>query len=51
MQLQYYFKNYLDYCQYRKELDAKTLKAYKIDLNQYIFLLLSIKSFAMLKAL
>lgn len=26
---------YLDYCQYRKRLDVKTLKAYQIDLNQY----------------
>ena len=26
---------YLDYCQYRKRLDAKTLKAYQIDLSQY----------------
>lgn len=26
---------YIKYCQYRKRLDAKTLKAYCIDLNQY----------------
>lgn len=26
---------YLDYCRYRKELDEKTLKAYRIDLRQY----------------
>lgn len=26
---------YLDYCKYRKRLDAKTLKAYQIDLSQY----------------
>lgn len=26
---------YLDYCEYRKELDKKTLKAYRIDLRQY----------------
>lgn len=26
---------YLDYCEYRKELDQKTLKAYRIDLRQY----------------
>lgn len=26
---------YLQYCQYRKRLDAKTLKAYQIDLKQY----------------
>ena len=27
--------NYLDYCKYRKELDQNTLKAYRIDLQQY----------------
>lgn len=27
--------NYLDYCQYQKRLDSKTLKAYKIDLSQF----------------
>lgn len=26
---------YLEYCQYRKELDEKTLKAYRIDLRQF----------------
>lgn len=26
---------YLEYCEYRKELDMKTLKAYRIDLHQY----------------
>ena len=26
---------YLEYCEYRKELDVKTLKAYRIDLRQY----------------
>lgn len=26
---------YLEYCEYRKELDTKTLKAYRIDLRQY----------------
>lgn len=26
---------YLDYCQYRKKLDSKTLKAYRIDLYQF----------------
>lgn len=26
---------YLEYCKYRKELDRKTLKAYRIDLRQY----------------
>lgn len=26
---------YLEYCEYRKELDKKTIKAYKIDLNQF----------------
>lgn len=28
-------QGYLDYCRFRKELDAKTLKAYRIDLRQY----------------
>ena len=26
---------YLEYCQYRKELDRKTIKAYRIDLRQF----------------
>ena len=26
---------YIEYCAYRKRLDSKTLKAYRIDLNQY----------------
>lgn len=30
-----YLHEYLEYCQYRKRLDGKTIKAYKIDLNQY----------------
>lgn len=30
-----YITEYLEYCEYRKRLDAKTLKAYKIDLKQY----------------
>lgn len=32
--LQTHIKNYLDYCQYQKRLDLKTLKAYQIDLRQ-----------------
>lgn len=28
-------RTYLDYCKYRKELDEKTIKAYRIDLEQY----------------
>lgn len=28
-------KNYLDYCSYQKRLDAKTIKAYRIDLSQF----------------
>ena len=28
-------QNYLNYCSYRKELDEKTVKAYRIDLRQY----------------
>lgn len=35
MNLQEKVKGYLDYCQFRKELDLKTLKAYRIDLQQY----------------
>lgn len=27
--------DYIEYCAYRKRLDSKTLKAYRIDLNQY----------------
>ena len=27
--------NYLDYCEYQKRLDTKTLKAYRIDLKQF----------------
>lgn len=30
-----YITEYIEYCEYRKRLDSKTLKAYKIDLNQY----------------
>ena len=26
---------YLEYCRFRKELDEKTIKAYRIDLRQY----------------
>lgn len=35
MNIQKQVKYYLDFCQYRKELDDKTLKAYRIDLKQY----------------
>lgn len=31
----YYVAEYLEYCEYRKRLDPKTLKAYRIDLKQY----------------
>lgn len=34
--LQATITDYLDYCQYQKRLDAKTLKAYRIDLNQAV---------------
>lgn len=30
-----YITEYLEYCQYRKRLDEKSLKAYRIDLKQY----------------
>lgn len=33
--LQKYIERYLDYCRYQKRLDEKTLKAYRIDLNQF----------------
>ena len=33
--LQKHIKNYLEYCQMQKRLDAKTLKAYRIDLTQF----------------
>lgn len=33
--LQFEIQNYLNYCQYQKRLDEKTLKAYRIDLRQF----------------
>lgn len=33
--LKNYITEYLEYCQYRKRLNEKTLKAYRIDLKQY----------------
>lgn len=33
--LQKIINTYLDFCQFQKRLDAKTLKAYRIDLKQY----------------
>lgn len=33
--LQTHIQNYLEYCQLQKRLDAKTLKAYRIDLRQF----------------
>lgn len=30
-----YITEYIEYCQFRKRLDSKTLKAYRIDLTQY----------------
>lgn len=35
MELKRKVQLYLNYCEYRKELDQKTLKAYRIDLRQY----------------
>lgn len=35
MDLEKELREYLEYCQYRKELNAKTIKAYRIDLRQY----------------
>ena len=28
-----YISEYIEYCEYRKRLDSKTLKAYRIDLK------------------
>ena len=36
MKLQEMINMYLEYCEYRKELDWNTLKAYRIDLRQFI---------------
>ena len=33
--LQTHMKNYLEHCKNQKRLDGKTLKAYRIDLNQF----------------
>lgn len=33
--LQTHTNNYLEYCQYQKRLDSKTLKAYRIDIRQF----------------
>ncbi len=33
--LQTHIKNYLEHCQWQRRLDAKTLKAYRIDLKQF----------------
>lgn len=35
MDLQGKVRSYLEYCEYRKELDKKTIKAYRIDLRQF----------------
>lgn len=35
MNFQEKVSGYLDYCEFRKELDSKTLKAYRIDLRQF----------------
>lgn len=31
-----YIAEYLEYCEYRKRLDPKSIKAYRIDLKQYL---------------
>ena len=36
MNLQNNLKKYLEFCKYRKELSPKTIKAYRIDLTQYL---------------
>lgn len=35
MEIRQMQEKYLEFCKYRKELDGKTLKAYRIDLRQY----------------
>ena len=39
MRLQDKLVSYLKYCTYGKELDQKTVKAYRIDLSSVLFLL------------
>ena len=34
--LQTHIDHYLTYCRYQKRLDEKTLKAYRIDLTQFL---------------
>lgn len=38
MQLEYEINKYLKYCKYQKELDEKTLRAYRTDLTQFVLL-------------
>lgn len=40
-----YVVEYIEYCEYRKRLDQKTLKAYRIDLKQYADYLQNISEF------
>ena len=40
-----YVTEYLEYCEYRKRLNRKTLKAYRIDLKQYVDYLQNISEF------
>lgn len=40
-----YVAEYIEYCEYRKRLDQKTLKAYRIDLRQYADYLQNISEF------
>ena len=40
-----YVAEYIEYCEYRKRLDQKTLKAYRIDLKQYADYLQNISEF------
>jgi len=40
-----YVAEYIEYCEYRKRLDRKTLKAYRIDLKQYADYLHNISEF------
>lgn len=36
MEIRKQIEKYLEYCKFRKELDQKTLKAYRIDLRQFV---------------
>lgn len=43
--LKEYIGKYIEYCQYRKRLDSKTLKSYRIDLKQYELFCISLDDY------